>query len=205
MTNINSLEQVERKVFASYFNDGMWDIYGGLILLGFGLAVLTGQMILLIVCIALAMVPVLVRKPVVTARLGNVQFSSHRQVKTARYKVLAWVAGLLFLVLGIVLMAWYSAGGTPTWFDNWMKDYFFIAIGAMLATLVWLAAYATSVARFYLHGLVVMATFIAASLLKPENLEGIPLVSGGGLVLLIGIFLLVRFLKNNPVHGGKED
>ena len=67
-----NLKEVEKKIFASYFNDGLWDIYGGLLLLGFGLGITTGQTIVLIGFILLAMIPPFVRKPLVMSRLGNV-------------------------------------------------------------------------------------------------------------------------------------
>ena len=36
----NELKELERKIFLQYFEDGFWDMYIGLVLLAFGLAIL---------------------------------------------------------------------------------------------------------------------------------------------------------------------
>ena len=60
MSNNIDLKEVERKIFTSYFHDGMWDLYGGLVLLGFGLTMLTDLDYLIVAFVAVAMVPLLV-------------------------------------------------------------------------------------------------------------------------------------------------
>jgi hypothetical protein len=205
MTNDMDLKQVEKKIFASYFNDGLWDVYGGLLLLGFGLGIITGQTMVLIGFILLALIPPFVRKPLVMSRLGNVRFSPERQQRTIRYKVLAWVIGSIALLVGVVLAGLYSAGSMPAGFDAWMRDYFFIFIGAMLAVIVSIAGYIINVSRFYFYALVVLGTFIAAALLRPEDMEGIPITAGGALILAIGILIFIRFLAQNPPPKGEDE
>ena len=199
MVNDVDLKEVEKKVFASYFNDGMWDIYAGLLLLGFGLGIITGQTIVLIGFALLAMIPPFVRKPMVMARLGSVRFSVERQQRTTRYKTAAWVVGTIALILGVVMAALYSTGSMPGWFDDWMRDYFFVFVGGMLAVIAAMVGYIINVGRFYLYALVVFGGFLAAALLRPDDLEGIPITVAGGLILLAGIVILVRFLIQNPL------
>jgi uncharacterized membrane protein (UPF0136 family) len=200
-----NLKEVEKKIFASYFNDGLWDVYAGLLLLGFGLGIITGQTMVLIGFILLALIPPFVRKPLVMSRLGNVRFSPERQQRTIRYKVLAWVVGSIALLVGVVLAGLYSVGSMPAGFDAWMRDYFFVFIGGMLALIAGLTGYIINVSRFYLYALVVFGTFVAAALLRPNDLEGIPITAGGGLILLIGAIIFIRFLVQNPPPKGEDE
>ena len=101
MVNNTDLKEIESKIFSSYFNDGMWDIYGGLIMLGFGLGIVTGQTIVMIACILVAMIPVFIRKPIIMARLGSVKFSIERQKKTRKYKTAAVIIGSAGLLLAL--------------------------------------------------------------------------------------------------------
>ena len=205
MTNDMNLKEVEKKIFTSYFNDGLWDVYGGLLLLGFGLGIITEQTMVLIGFILLALIPPFVRKPLVMSRLGSVRFSPERQQRTIRYKVLAWVIGSIALLVGVVLAGLYSAGSMPDGFDAWMRDYFFVFIGGMLALIAGLTGYIINVSRFYFYALVVLGTFIAAALLRPEDMEGIPITAGGALILAIGIFIFIRFLAQNPPPKGEDE
>ncbi|MBN1369762.1 MAG: hypothetical protein JW954_05955 [Dehalococcoidaceae bacterium] len=200
-----NIENVERKVFVSYFSDGMWDIYGGLILSGFGLSILTGQMILLIVFIAIAMVPILIRKPIVASRLGSVTFSIKRERKTMKYKTAAWIAGSLVLVSGALFSALYSFSTLPAWLDTMLENSLFLFMGAMLASIACIAGYATAVRRFYAYAIVVFLAFGLAAVLRPQDMEGIPITAAGGLILLTGIIILIRFLRNNPNYDQEAD
>lgn len=196
-SNIN-IENIERKVFVSYFSDGMWDIYGGLVLSGFGLSILTGQVVILIVFIALAMVPVLVRKPIVTRRLGSVTFSIKREKRTVKFKTAALIAGSIILVSGALFSALYSASSLPAWLDTMLKNYLFLIIGTMLSAITLIAGYATGVKRFHAYGALIFMAFAIAAILRPQDMEGIPITAAGGLILAAGIFILVGFLCNNP-------
>ena len=194
----SDLKEVEKKVFTSYFHDGLWDLYGGLVLLGFGLTMLTGISYLLIVFVAVAMVPLLLRKRIVIPRLGIVKFSPERQSKTKK-SLLAAMAVLTFTaLLGLVFFVLFTTDTMPQWLERWMHDYFLVFFGGMIAVLVAAAAFLVSVKRFYAYAMLVFIAFFLASLLRPEDLEGIPITAAGGLVTLSGTLILIRFLRNNP-------
>lgn len=206
MTSSSNLQDLERKIFATYFHDGMWDIYGGLLLLGFGLGMLTGQMYLLIVCVFLAMIPLLLRKRIVIPRLGLVKFSPERQARTKRQKLIAVVTGSIILILGIVFAALFSGDLMPGWLVVWMADYFLATFGGMLAVIIVIAAYLVGVRRFYGYAGLVLASFVLAGILRPRDLEGVPVIAVAGIVLLSGITLLIHFLlKYRPSAQEKND
>ncbi|UCE98356.1 MAG: hypothetical protein JSV74_03285 [Dehalococcoidia bacterium] len=196
-TNLE-LKELERKIFTSYFNDGMWDLYGGIVLLGFGLTMLTNLDYLIVAFIALAMVPLIIRNRVVIPRLGVVKFSPERQAKTRKSKLAAMIALTFTALLGMVFFILYSANAMPYWLENWMHDHFLTFFGGMVAVLVLAAAFLVSVKRFYLYAIAVFIAFFLASTLRSQDMEGIPITVAGGLILSWGIFILVRFLRNHP-------
>ena len=204
MANNIDLKDLERKAFSSYFHDGMWDLYGGLILLGFGLSVITEQMFVMIICVILAMVPLLIRKQIVIPRLGAVRFSPQRQAKTRRAKVIAVTIGCVTLLLGVVMAGLFSSNVMPSWFDIWISDYFLIFFGGMIAVIVAIGAFIVGVKRFYIYSLLTFAAFYLANFLRGDDMEGIPIATAGGLVLLSGIGILTRFLTTNPLPNKEE-
>ena len=199
MTNNIDLKEVERKIFTSYFHDGMWDLYGGLVLLGFGLTMLTDLDYLIVAFVAVAMVPLLIRKRIVIPRLGFVKFSPERQAKTKKSKLAAMITLTFTALLGMVFFILFSTNTMPQWLEIWMHDYFLVFFGGMIAVMVTVAAFLVSVKRFYAYALLVFLAFLIASILRPHDIEGLPITVVGGLVLLLGTVMLIRFLRNNPL------
>jgi hypothetical protein len=199
MSNNIDLKEVEKKIFTSYFHDGMWDLYGGLILLGFGLTMLTGWDYLMFAFVAVAMVPLFIRKRIVIPRLGMVKFSSERQTKTKKSILAATITLTFTAILGMVFFILYSSNTMPQWLEVWMHDYFLIFFGGMIAVLVLIAAFLVSVKRFYVYAVLIFIAFFLASMLRPEDMEVIPITVVGSLILLSGIVILIRFLHNNPL------
>lgn len=70
MVNDVDLKKVEKKVFGSYFKDGLWDIYGALMLLGFGITMVTGWDYLMLAFASLSVVLLLFRRRITVPRLG---------------------------------------------------------------------------------------------------------------------------------------
>ena len=199
MNNDINLKEIERKAFTSYFHDGMWDLYGGLILLGFGLTMLTGWDYLMFAVVAIAMVPLLIRKRIVIPRLGIVKFSQERQTKTKKSRLAAIIILSFTALLGMVFFMLFTSNTMPQWLEIWMHDYFLTFFGGMIAVLIIAAAFLVSVKRFYAYAVLVFIAFFLASILRPEDMEVIPITVVGGLILLSGIVILIRFLRNNPL------
>jgi len=106
------LKELERRAFRATFQDGLWDMYLGLILIGFGsmpllrngvseAASIIGYSIMLV----LAMTMLIVGKQQITVpRLGYVRYSAERQRKLSRAQWLlggSIVAGVI--VFGLIL------------------------------------------------------------------------------------------------------
>ena len=108
MANNIDLKEIEKKAFTSYFHDGMWDLYGGLILLGFGITMLTGWDYLMFAVVVIAMVPLLIRKRIVIPRLGIVKFSPERQARTKKSILAAMITLTFTALLGMVFFLLFS-------------------------------------------------------------------------------------------------
>lgn len=199
MENDMGLKEIEQKVFRSYFHDGLWDIYGGFILLGFGLTMVTGWDYLIIIFAVAAVILLLFRKRIIVPRLGRVKFSSERQVKTIRSIILAVVVLTFTALIGGLFFVLFSTNSVPEWLDTWMKDYFLIGFGGVIALFVIVAAYIVGVWRYFLYAVFTFIAFIIAGIMRPNDMEGIPIVVAGAIILVIGAIILTRFLKKYPL------
>jgi len=197
--NDKGLKELEQKVFRSYFKDGLWDIYGALILLGFGLTMVTGWDYLIIAFAAIAVILLLFRQRIVIPRLGQVKFSSELQVKTKRSKLIAMAILTFTMLLGVVFFVLYSTNNMPRWLDTWMGDYFFVAFGGVLAMLIAAAAYIVGVWRYHIYAVLTFIAYVLANMLRSNDMEGIPIIVVGCTILISGVTILTRFLRKYPL------
>ncbi|MFC2014362.1 hypothetical protein ACFLUP_00005, partial [Chloroflexota bacterium] len=192
-------KELERKVFSSYFKDGLWDIYGALMLLGFALTMVTGWDYLMLAFGVLSVALLLLRRRIIVPRLGQVKFSSDRQTKTKRSILIAVVTGTLTMITGMIFFVLHSLNRIPIWLDIWMGDYFLAAFGGMLALLIAVAASVVGVWRYYVYAALTFIAYFLANVLRPYDLEGIPIFMAGIIILIIGVVILMRFLRKYPL------
>jgi len=194
-----NLKEIEQKVFRSYFHDGLWDIYGALILLGLGLAIVSGLDYLIAVVAALAVVLLLFRQRIVKPRLGYVKFSPERQTKTKKATLIAMITLTFTALLGVVFFVLFSTNSVPGWLDIWMKNYFFATFGGIQALLVAVAAYVVGVWRYYIYAALVFISYVIGGMLRSNDMEGIPILIAGSIILISGAVILTRFLRKYPL------
>ncbi|MFC2014796.1 hypothetical protein ACFLUP_02255 [Chloroflexota bacterium] len=197
-TDVN-LKELEQKIFRSYFHDGLWDIYGALMLLGFGLTMVTGWDYLMLAFATLSVVLLLIKKRVTVPRLGQVNFSLERQAKTKKSILIAVLTGTFTMLLGLVFFVLASTNSLPRWLDIWMGNYFLAALGGMLALVVAIAAYVVGVWRYYIYAALTFIAYVLASILRPIDMEHLPILIAGSVILISGTVILRRFLRNYPL------
>jgi hypothetical protein len=203
--NDKGLKNIEKKVFSSYFNEGLWDIYGAFILLGFGLTMVTGWDYLMLAFAGLAVVLLFFRKRIVVPRLGSVKFSLERQTKTKKANLIAIITLTCTALLGMVFFVLFSTNNMPEWLDVLMKDYFLAGFGGMLALSIAAAAYVVGVWRYYVYAALTFIAFVVASTLRSNDMESIPIVVAGGTLLISGVVILIRFLRKYPIPPQETD
>jgi hypothetical protein len=194
----SELKTIQRKVYMSFFEDGIWDIFLGLFILGWGLTILTDTSYLpgaLFVCLYFTVWGI--KKWLTYPRIGYVRFSvSSRRRITTRFAILG-AAMLLLVLLAAVL---WGTGTRP----QWLADYFPLIFNGMLAAVACFVAYWARVNRFYLYAALI---FLGAVLHQWAGIEWeFGFIGAGGIIILIGLGFLIRFLRKYPrvAHEGKD-
>jgi hypothetical protein len=208
MTEKLNLKELERKAWRSFFDDGLWDIYLGLLLALMGIsafmsvlelseAMHMGIYIGLLIVVMLAFWAA--KRFITVPRIGRVKFGSERKkrrIKTSLVLFASVVFGfILFLVLGGV------ARGDVSRALPW--DVIVPAAWALNMLLVFgLMGYFLEFERLYFTGLVYAIVLpLDAILRKTTGLRIVPymLLFAGLLIVAVGIVYLTRFLRNYPV------
>jgi hypothetical protein len=198
MTASPRLRDLERRAWLRTFEHGLWDLAIGLLFLSFGLGILFD-----VPWIAAIAVPVglpamrdLARRLIVP-RIGDVVFRERRRRSKTRIQIL--LAALALVGVGMfAFTAWATSAGAPSWV-GWVRAHFVIVIGVIWGGALAIAAWAADVPRFYAYGLILFGAILASDFPTGYHL-GHALVSAGGLIALIGLGLLLRFIRRYPSY-----
>ncbi|MDJ0835682.1 MAG: hypothetical protein QNK37_04145 [Acidobacteriota bacterium] len=199
------LKQLERKAFRSFYQDGLWDIYLGLLLLGMGLPRILDELglpsapgrealIMLPLVIFALMLLVLGKKWITSPRLGYVKFSPARKKKTT---VIGLILVITFL-LGAGLYALVETGLVNLGGGNHLFLVFFVVLSAGVFALM---AYLLDFRRLYAYGLLFALALPAAKALQGAGSAYpflIAYVSGAIIMLAAGVAALLRFVHKYP-------
>jgi hypothetical protein len=201
-----SLKEAERKVFRTKTNDGLWDIFLGGYFLMFVIVLYLSPIlgdfwssVMFLPYFALAYLATwLIRKYVVTPRVGIVKFGLVRKTKLAKFTVVMVIINTIALILGI--LAALSFGEVP-------GQIYPIILGMILLIGFSLAAYFLDYNRLYIYGLLVGFSPIVGEWLWNQGYashHGFPITFGlsGCIMILIGLVVFIHFLRDNRVPIG---
>jgi hypothetical protein len=212
-TGLTDLRNLEREAFRKFYDDGIFDVYLGVILITMGIAAaITDQMdneiAGMFITLGLAMgitIPLLLwRRHLLRSRLGDFKPGPERQRK---------IRGTRLVLLGSVVLGIVAFGVAAAAFNS---DTSADTLGAIIP-LIWFLnsvgvlgamAYFLDVPRFYAHGVVVglaMPLLIWPDVLWDNKIEpwiafGIP----GSTVIAVGIYKLIHFLREYPAPAAGE-
>ena len=200
MTDKINLKKIEKKAWTSYFQDGLWDIFLGILLINFGLAPfiedITGTTYLLSYCIIIFIAYLTFysgKKYITIPRLGKTEFSKKRKTRQIKTTIILAISVIFGLIMFIV------AATNLLSFDN--NAYTAAIIFGINAIIVFsLMAYYLDFPRLYLYGFFFAAPIVISELSytyigsQYDNVIGFGFF--GFLIILIGLVYLVRFLKN---------
>jgi quinol-cytochrome oxidoreductase complex cytochrome b subunit len=193
---------LKRKIYLAYHQDGILDLVAGSVVLGFGLNMLTDNIVFLMIGWLAMMLYVLIKQRVTVPRFGFVRFES--QKKTLQK---AWVSvgiGVLFVAFFLTLNIFVSRQPTSPETQAWIQRYHMVPLSAMLFGLPALAAaIILGLKRFYLYALLALGLPLLGALSNIETY--IPIVTTGAVIILFGTFLLVNFLQKYPLEVEGED
>jgi hypothetical protein len=204
--NIN-LKELERKAWRSYFQDGLWDIYLGLLLLAMAVWALLSDvgfseswgMTILIGLEVLAMLVLWAGKKFITVpRMGRVKFGPKRKAR------LNWVRVVLLLSVlvgaGVFVAALAVRSNRPEGLNTALI--FPVAWVVNMIIVFSLGAYFLDFSRLYLIG-VMYALPVPLDILfrKFADIDlsfiafGVPAM----VILIIGLVVFTRFLRDYPL------
>lgn len=198
-----SLKEAERKAFTTAFQDGLWDIFMGCILLVPAIApFLSNRMgefwssaVFLLFWGLVWLAIWQVKKHVVEPRVGVVRFSLGRRIKLGRLQILLLGIGIGALILGVFPVEESNS------VVNWPNSFIFAPM-ALVGFSV--AAYVLEFRRLYVYGVLVASSPLIGELLDrywnaPHH--GFPITFGATatIMILTGLVLFVRLLRDRPV------
>jgi hypothetical protein len=190
MTEDISLKEIQRKVYMSFFQDGLWDIFLGLFILGWGLAILTdGTYLPGVIFIALYFAIWGIKKWLTYPRIGYARFStSSRRRITTKFVIL----GVVVMLVGVIVAVVWGIGTRP----QWLADYLPLVFNGILAAIVCFVAYWARVNRFYLYAVLIFLGAVFHLWLGVRWDFGF--IGAGGIIVLIGLGILIIFLRKYP-------
>jgi MFS family permease len=201
------LKALEKKVYRSFFEDGFWDIFVGMLILGFSfswtriLFELFEPLDLMIMILIWNTISVLIfflgKKFVTAPRMGIVKFGEKRKARQKRLKI--------FLLVNVLF-------GVTVFVLTFFGLFEFLAIaGSLIPLLIGLlsftipfsiVAYFLGFNRLYIYSLMAGFSFFVSEIIS--QILGSPLDSiigfgvPGGIIVIIGIVYLLKFLHKYP-------
>jgi hypothetical protein len=190
------LTQIERNIFRDYLQDGLLDIlFGGfLLIIGLGLAAgHVGPFIVFVIFLPLLFRAL--KRRFVYPRTGYVELREGDPGPVPWFVLGSFLLGLIALIL--VLIAVGVIGDPGQWY-RWMP----ILFGTCLAGIFLGLAVQIGLVRHYIVAFLALATVPVFVLLplpgKLENL-GLYLASVNAVVLIWGLIVFIRFLRQHPL------
>lgn len=203
MASRQGLQGIEHRSWQRVFEDGIWDIAIGLTLLAFGLSIIIDFAPSAAILVAV-LIPSLrqFKRRVAEPRVGRVQFQKPRQRQLKRIPIL--LSGLVVAGVGSFgFMILSAQDGLPEW-AHLIRDHFVLVIGLIWSGALALAGWFLGVRRLYIYAALLLGALVAVDLAPGYSL-GYALVSIGGVIGLVGLALLLRFIRRYPKHGGMDE
>ncbi|MFC2105212.1 hypothetical protein ACFLS0_00390 [Candidatus Bipolaricaulota bacterium] len=191
-----ALREIEKKVWFRTFEHGMWDIGVGSMFMMFGLSILASFPALSGIWVA-ALLPGFreIGRKLVVPRIGHVHFRERRKRATGRLTGILTVTAVMGMVT-FLFITWLLRGAAPAW-AQWIGDHFVIFIGLIWGGALAVAGWLVDFPRLYAYGALMFVSLLITDFAKGYHL-GSSLTVVGGLILLTGIILLIRFLRRYP-------
>jgi hypothetical protein len=207
MVKPTNIKEIEKKAWISTFQDGLWDIYFGLLIMGigfswlgrfFGLPETLDVLVTLIGWdIGVLLVFFLGKKYITRPRMGFVKFG---QIRKKRNKLLGLFIGMM-VVFTLITFIFTLLGVFQLQIPGFMV---MLLIGVLFITLPFsIVAYFLQLKRLYLYALLGGFGLFTSELLVP--ILGAPyhdIITFGGIGLVIsitGFTIFFKFLQKYPL------
>lgn len=188
-------KELRKKLYLSYHQDGLIDIIIGATILGFGLQIATENSAFLFLTWIWAILYTPLKNRITVPRLGYVRFEEER--KTTMRLGLMVVIGVLVLAMFTGLFLFLRADSLPQTLSDWLKQYYMLVLGIFMAIPLIGIAFWGGINRLVIYaGLIIVVIFGGIQLgIDPP----VYMIALGCLILLSGLWILFRFLKQYPI------
>lgn len=191
----SDLNDTEKRVYLLFHKDGFLDIAVGLCVLFAGLVVANDLAFLWIILALIEIIAWRIAKKYVTLpRIGQTSYSKERKGRNSVLIGLAFFSFMSFIALGIMLFSFYGGQNAAASSGLLFLNEFQMVIGIFTILLLGFSAFILGLNRFLIYSLLSLAALLI------NQLTDISLWSTyiylGLIITVIGIGLLVRFLRN---------
>jgi hypothetical protein len=193
------LKAIERKTYTSYHEDGIVDLFIGLIVLTSTLYIYA-EMFWLVGSFVAIYTPMYmsIKQKVTFPRLGQVTFSKKRTGKSRRSYTFLIAINVVALFFGIFFWWSFSGGVPPSWFPVFV-EYFPIIIGALGAGIMAVIAKIMEIARFNNYAVATLVVIGSAQFIPIPFIVHIAVL--GLIICASGYLQLERFKRKYPLVG----
>lgn len=196
MSHTVDFEGLKRKLYLSYHQDGILDLAVGLSILGFGISMAMDVGATIVFSWLGLMLYAPLKSAITIPRMGFVQFDAETKRKTNLIYMLVLGLVTFALFFGLVIFLW--ADNLPTDFDAWLRRYHMLVLGALPAIALVVMAWRTGVYRLLVDAFLIVAIILAG--IQLQIAEPTYVMVAGGVLSLIGFWLLARFVRKYPVQ-----
>jgi hypothetical protein len=193
MAEESSLRQLKRRAYLDYHQDGIIDVLIGVAILGFGLWIWLDQPIFAFLVLFCFGSYIQLKNTITVPRFGYVRFQEGKR-ETGLLVGIGIGLVLLALVVGMLfLLGPDRVGLAPFTFLRKFHVYVMSSIGAVLMAIFGLWS---GIRRLLAYSLFLIAALVITYL---QGLDGsVPLLLTGSVLMLIGLILMIRFIRGNP-------
>jgi uncharacterized membrane protein SirB2 len=194
-----SLKELERRVWLQTFEHGLWDVAIGLLLLSFGIGILT-KVYWISAILVPAGLPAMrdLARRLIVPRIGQAMFRGRQKRSIVRVQLI--LAALALVGVGMFAFTGMATReAAPEWM-TWIRSHFVIVIGLIWGGALALAGWAVDLPRLYAYGAALLGALVAVDLATTGYHLGHALVAVGGLIMLVGLGLFVRFIRRYPAQ-----
>jgi hypothetical protein len=194
MTDEINLKEIERKAWISYFEDGLWDLFFGVLFLISGIRSLTDNVsyvgglyaLLLVVCILILPIG---KKRITIPRLGYVKFGPARKLRQS--KAIAVLASSVLATFALLMLSKSGLALPP-------KMLISPIIAGWIAVVFGVLAYYLDFKRLFAYGVLFAISEVLSGLFG-EPIGSIMQTISGVAVLVVGIAVFMRFMRRYPL------
>jgi hypothetical protein len=204
-----NLKSLEKKAYRSFFEDGLWDLFIGVIILSLGVSISLSALLnlpeiwtVIIPVVFLNIIAFLIfylgKKFITIPRIGFVKFGPKRKSKELKLKLFLGA----FFILNLVFFILPFTGVLSNIQLEPLVISLFLGVGFFTFPFC-IVAYFLDFTRLYYYAFLMGLGFFLTQLLKP--LVGAPMHailtfgSLGGLIVIIGLYYFIHFLRKYPL------